>query len=114
MQGFKKLILPLMIAALAAGCGDKKEEAATDEKAPTQVAAKVNDTEITVHQVNFALQRIPNLDKDQSKAASLQVVRSLVDQELLVQKARPTSWIVIPPWCRRWTPRASRSWPRPT
>ena len=87
MQGFKKLVLPLLIAALAAGCGDKKEEAATEEKAPTQVAAKVNDTEITVHQVNFALQRIPNLDKDQSKAASLQVVRSLVDQELLVQKA---------------------------
>lgn len=87
MQGFKKLVLPLMIAALMAGCGDKKEEAATEEKAPTQVAAKVNGTELTVHQVNYALQRIPNLDKDQSKAASLQVVRSLVDQELLVQKA---------------------------
>ena len=88
MQGFKKLVLPLLIAALAAGCGDdKKKEAATEEKAPTQVAAKVNGTEITVHQVNFALQRIPNLDKDQSKAASLQVVRNLVDQELLVLKA---------------------------
>ena len=88
MHGFKnKLYLPLLVAALAVGCGDKKEEAATDEKAPTQVAAKVNDTELTVHQVNFALQRIPNLDKDQSKAASLQVVRNLVDQEVLVQKA---------------------------
>ncbi len=76
-----------MIAALAVGCGDKKEEAATEEKAPTQVAAKVNDTELTVHQVNYALQRIPNLDKDQTKAASLQVVRNLVDQEVLVQKA---------------------------
>jgi EpsD family peptidyl-prolyl cis-trans isomerase len=87
MQGFKKLVLPFMIAALVVGCGDKKDKAATDEKAPTQVAAKVNGTEITVHQVNFALQRIPNLDKDQSKAASLQVVRNLVDQELLVLKA---------------------------
>jgi EpsD family peptidyl-prolyl cis-trans isomerase len=87
MQGFKKLYLPLIIAALAVGCGDKKDEAATDEKAPTQVAAKVNGTELTVHQVNYALQRIPNLDKEQSKAASLQVVRNLVDQELLVQKA---------------------------
>jgi EpsD family peptidyl-prolyl cis-trans isomerase len=87
MQGFKKLVLPLLIAALAAGCGDDKKEAATEEKAPTQVAAKVNGTEITVHQVNFALKRIPNLDKDQSKAASLQVVRNLVDQELLVLKA---------------------------
>jgi EpsD family peptidyl-prolyl cis-trans isomerase len=88
MQGFKKLYLPLMIAAaLVAGCGDKKDEAATEEKAPTQVAAKVNGTELTVHQVNYALQRIPNLDKDQTKAASLQVVRNLVDQELLLQKA---------------------------
>ncbi len=88
MQGFKKLVLPLMIAALVAGCGDKKEETAEGaDKPATQVAAKVNGTELTVHQVNYALQRIPNLDKDQTKAASLQVVRNLVDQELLVQKA---------------------------
>ena len=87
MQGFKKLVLPLMIAALVAGCGDKKDEAATEEKAPSQVAAKVNGTELTVHQVNYALQRVPKLDKHQAKAATLQVVRNLVNQELLVQKA---------------------------
>ncbi|WP_296827430.1 hypothetical protein [Thiobacillus sp.] len=83
MQGFKKLVLPLMVAAvLVAGCGDKKEGAAKEEK-PTQVAAKVNGTELTVSQVNYALQRIPNLDKDQSKAASLH---------------------------RRWMRRVARSW----
>ena len=87
MHRFKKLYLPLLIAALAAGCGDKKDEAATAEKAPTQVVAKVNGTELTVHQVNYALQRIPNLDKDQTKAASLQMVRNLVDQEVIAQKA---------------------------
>ncbi len=87
MYGFKKLYLPLLVAVLAVGCGDKKDEAATEEKAPTQVAAKVNGTELTVHQVNYALQRMPNLDADQTKAASLQVVRNLVDQELLLQKA---------------------------
>ncbi|MDP3584457.1 MAG: EpsD family peptidyl-prolyl cis-trans isomerase [Thiobacillus sp.] len=87
MQSYKKLYFPLLIAVLAAGCGDKKDEAATDEKAPTQVAAKINGTELTVHQVNYALQRIPNLNAEQSKAASLRVVRNLVEQELLVQKA---------------------------
>jgi EpsD family peptidyl-prolyl cis-trans isomerase len=88
MQGLKKLYLSLMVAALLAGCGDKKEEAAEgSETAATQVAAKVNGTELTVHQVNYALQNIPNLQKEQTKEASLQVVRRLVDQELLVQKA---------------------------
>lgn len=87
MQGFKKLYLPLLIAALVVGCGDKKDDAAAGDKPATQVAAKVNGTELTVHQVNYALQRIPNLDKDKAKEASLQVVKSLVDQELLVQKA---------------------------
>ena len=87
MQVLKKLCLPLLIAVMVSGCGDKNEEAASGEKAPTQLAAKVNDTELTVHQVNYALQRIPNLDKDQTKAASLQVVRNLVDQEVIAQKA---------------------------
>lgn len=87
MHGFKKLYLPVLVAVLVAGCGDKKDEAATDAKAPTQVAAKVNGTELTVHQVNYALQRIPNLDQEQTKAASLQVVRNLVDQEVVAQKA---------------------------
>ncbi|WP_296892154.1 EpsD family peptidyl-prolyl cis-trans isomerase [Thiobacillus sp.] len=87
MHGLKKLYLPLLVVALMAGCGDKKDGTAEESK-PTQVAAKVNGTELTVSQVNYALQRIPNLDKDQSKAASLQVVRNLVDQEVLAQKAQ--------------------------
>lgn len=87
MQGLNKLYVSLLVAALVVGCGDKKEEAAGGAKSASQVAAKVNGTELTVHQVNFALQRIPNLSPEQSKAASLQVVRNLVDQELLAQKA---------------------------
>ncbi len=88
MRSLRKISMPLLIAALVAGCGDGKKEAAAGEKAPTQVAARVNGTELTVHQVNYALQRIPNLDKEQSGPVSLQVVRNLVDQEVLVQKAQ--------------------------
>jgi EpsD family peptidyl-prolyl cis-trans isomerase len=80
-----KLSLPLLIAALVAGCGGDKKEATTE--GVKQVAAKVNGTELTVSEVNYALQRIPNLDKDQTKAASLQVARNLVDQEVIAQKA---------------------------
>lgn len=87
MQGVKKLVLPLLIAALGVGCGDKKAEEAGGDKPASQVVAKVNGTELTVHQVNFALQRIPNLNPEQSKAASLQVARDLVEQELAVQQA---------------------------
>ena len=83
-----KVYLPLLLAALVAGCGDKKDEAASGVKTPAEVAAKVNGAELTVQQVNYALQRIPHLDKDQSAAASLQVVRNLVDQEVIAQKAR--------------------------
>jgi len=87
MYGPKKLYLPLLIAALLVGCGDGKKDTESKEKGPTQVAAKVNGTELTVHQINYALQRIPNLDKGQTQAASLQVIRNLVDQEVLVQQA---------------------------
>jgi EpsD family peptidyl-prolyl cis-trans isomerase len=83
----KRLCLPMLFAALATGCTDKKDGAATEGTPPAQVAAKVNGTELTVSQVDFALQHNPNLDKEQAKAASLQVVRYLVDQELLAQKA---------------------------
>ncbi len=87
MQGMKKMCLPLLIAALLAGCGGKKDETATEETPAAQVAAKVNGTDLTVDQVNYALQRLPSLDKEKRKVASLQVVRKLVDQEVLAQKA---------------------------
>ena len=86
MHGFKKVGLALLIGALVAGCGDKKDEVSA-EGAPAQVAARVNGTAVTVGQVNHALQRIANLDPEQSKAAPLQMARTLVDQEVIAQKA---------------------------
>jgi EpsD family peptidyl-prolyl cis-trans isomerase len=83
-----RLCLSILIAALFTACSEKKEGATTAGTPPEQVAAKVNGTELTVSQVDFALRRNPNLDEEQAKAASLKMVRFLVDQELLAQKAQ--------------------------
>jgi EpsD family peptidyl-prolyl cis-trans isomerase len=83
----RKLYLPFLIAALAAGCGDKKDEATTGQKSPAEAAARVNGIELTVNQVNYELQRIASDDAGQSQEARLQAVRNLVDQEVIAQKA---------------------------
>lgn len=74
--------LALAVGLTLAGCGDKKED-----KAATQVAAKVNGDEITVHQLNHELAKLGNLGPEQAKKAANQLVKSMVDQQVLVQKA---------------------------
>lgn len=72
----------LVIAAFAlAGCGQDKTAPAT------QVAAKVNKEEISVHQINFVLQRQPGLKPELAEAAGRQVLERLIDQEVAVQRA---------------------------
>jgi len=71
------------VAVLLVGCGDGKKS----EKA-SQTAAKVNKEEITVHQINFVLQRQQGLKPEQAEAASKQVLERLIDQEVVVQKAQ--------------------------
>lgn len=75
--------LALAVSLSLAGCGDKKEE----EKGATQVAARVGSEEITVHQLNFELAKLGNLPPEQAKKAANQVLKAMVDQQLLVQKA---------------------------
>jgi EpsD family peptidyl-prolyl cis-trans isomerase len=67
--------------ALLAACGDKKDAKAT------QTAARVNKSEITVHQINFILQQQRGLRPEQADAAAAQILERLIDQELAVQKA---------------------------
>lgn len=78
----RNLCLALLSAALASGCADKKEAATGG----SEVVAKVNGVALTADQVNHALQRLPQLDANQPDT-SLKAVRSLVDQEVIAQKA---------------------------
>jgi EpsD family peptidyl-prolyl cis-trans isomerase len=67
---------------LLAGCDEKKKD-----RVATQAAAKVNDGEITVQQLNFVLQQQRGVKPEQAEAASKQVLERLIDQELARQKA---------------------------
>jgi EpsD family peptidyl-prolyl cis-trans isomerase len=72
--------LALVLLLTACGGDDKKKPA-------SQVAAKVNKEEISVHQVNAVLSRAGRLSAEQTAQASREVLEKLIDQELLVQKA---------------------------
>lgn len=72
-----------VMAVAVTGCG--KKEGATSSN--TQVVAKVNGDEISIHQVNFQLSRLGQLNEEQSKAAAKDVLARLVDQQILKQKA---------------------------
>lgn len=73
--------VPMLLAGLLAlaGCGRQVDA--------TQVAARVNDADVTVHQVNFALQQERGLRSEPAEAAERRVLESLIDQELAVQKS---------------------------
>jgi EpsD family peptidyl-prolyl cis-trans isomerase len=78
------LVLGVVAAAsLLVACGGGEG----DKKGASQVAAKVNSGEISVHQVNFVLQRQQGLKPEQAQAVSRRVLEGLVDQELAVQQA---------------------------
>lgn len=52
-----------------------------------QVAARVDDQEITVHQINAALARAANRALGSAQQASLAALERLIDQELLIAQA---------------------------
>ncbi len=66
--------------ALLTGCSK------SDDKPASQVVAKVNKQEITIHQVNFVLEQQRGLRPEQAEAARKQALERLIDQELAIQK----------------------------
>ena len=75
-------VLVLGSIILASGCGDGG--AAAD----SQVAAKVNKGEISVHQVQHVLERQPLAMRVQPERAARKILDSLVEEELAAQAAR--------------------------
>jgi EpsD family peptidyl-prolyl cis-trans isomerase len=76
----KAIVLPGLLL-LSAGGG--KEPG----KSSGQVIAKVNDDEISIHQVNFVLSRTNGINQDNVEIAKKQIGNALVDQALLNQQA---------------------------
>ncbi|MGH8743869.1 MAG: EpsD family peptidyl-prolyl cis-trans isomerase, partial [Burkholderiales bacterium] len=77
------LALLLLGIVLAAGCGKKDHQA----KIATQVAAKVNSDEITVHQVNDILARAKNIPPEAATQAKREILAKLINQELAKEQA---------------------------
>ena len=88
-NAFKYLLKPLsqvvstvLAVVLLAGCTG--ESAQNDA---SQVAAKVNGTEITLHQVNYILSKAGNIPAEAIDAARKKVLDRLIEQELFAAKA---------------------------
>lgn len=82
-----RLLFLLLIAAtiMLSACGKKGEASA--KKSDTQVVAIVNGDEITIHQVNFQLTRMGQMNEAQAKVASKKVLARLIEMQLLKQQA---------------------------
>ena len=66
---------------VVAGCGRG------DSDSPTQVAARVNGDEITIHQINGVLARTPNIGPEQAERYKRRILERLIDQHLAKQQA---------------------------
>lgn len=82
MRQLKKhqYLLTVLIAATLVACGNQSGSK------NSQSIVRVNEDEITVHQVNFQMQRMQVNEKNKDAVAK-QVISGLVDRQLLVQEA---------------------------
>lgn len=74
--------LSLATALQLVGCekGDSK-------KSSTQVAAKVNDAEISMHQINLLMKSAQNVTAENAPQVRQQILEKLIDQQIIVEKA---------------------------
>jgi EpsD family peptidyl-prolyl cis-trans isomerase len=72
----------LLLFLAACGKGESKPSAQA-----TQAAARVDGTEISVHQINFAMSRLQGIDAAKAEQAGKDILERLIEQQLLVSKA---------------------------
>lgn len=82
-QKFPRWVLAVLVTSALAACGGK------DKPAASQVAAKVNSEEISVHQINQALGRadLANVPPEKVAQVRREILDKLIDQQLLVEQA---------------------------
>ena len=80
------LLSLVFVLTFASGCG-KNESKSEAKKAATQVAAKVDSDEITVHQVNDVLSRTPNIRAEAADQAKREILDKLIEQQLARRQA---------------------------
>ena len=76
------LVFVTLLTLVLTACGRKE-----DAKVATQVAARVNSTEITVHQINHALARSRGLTPENASQAKREILDRLINQELAKRQA---------------------------
>ena len=81
-QILKHITIGLLLSLLVS-CG-KTDKA----KSESQIVARVNDDEISVHQLNFALSRAGVKGEEQAKQITSQLLQRLIDRTALVQQAK--------------------------
>lgn len=86
MSSHRSWCLSLFAVCVLAACGGGWSSKASPEST-TQIAAKVNREEISVHQINYFLRRQGQLEPEQLEVAGRQTLEALVDQEVAVQAA---------------------------
>lgn len=78
----RALALATTVCVLLCACsGDRKDKPAS------QVVAKVNKEEISVHQLNYSMQRQPAPNPAQAASAGRRTLERLIDEEVVLQKA---------------------------
>jgi EpsD family peptidyl-prolyl cis-trans isomerase len=75
------VLFAALILVSATACREK------EQKPPSQVVARVNGEEITVHQINFALARAKGVTQDSAPQARREILEALIERQIARQQA---------------------------